>query len=121
MRQILPLQIIAASYLNERLGKRKTSERLPLHLKEQFNKNQPKGNGTILPKAYDFLVSKLAQLRVIHDLPPVLRIRIRAIIRDPIQGVLGSGSISYSNEHIKINWKGKFNKECLLVGSCWNY
>ncbi len=29
---------------------------------------------------------------------------------DPFPGVLGSGSVSYSNEHNKINWKGKFNK-----------
>jgi hypothetical protein len=34
---------------------------------------------------------------------------------------LGSGSISYSNEHNKIAWKGKFNKVCLLLGSRWTY
>jgi hypothetical protein len=35
---------------------------------------------------------------------------------DPFQGVLGSGSVSYSNKHNKINWKRKFNKVCLLLG-----
>jgi hypothetical protein len=41
---------------------------------------------------------------------------------DPFPGCLGSGSISYSNnEHNKINWKGEFNKEYLLCGSCWTY
>jgi hypothetical protein len=38
---------------------------------------------------------------------------------DPFPGCLGSGSISYFNEHNKINWRGKFNKEYLLSGSCW--
>ncbi len=33
-------------------------------------------------------------------------------IRDPFPGVVGSGSrsVSYSNEHNKINWKGKLTK-----------
>ncbi len=31
-------------------------------------------------------------------------------LEDPFPGVLGSGSVSYSNEHNTINWKGKFNK-----------
>jgi hypothetical protein len=57
----------------------------------------------------------------------VLRIRIRIIVEDPDTdpsfGCIGSGSgtISYSNEHNKINWKGKFNKEYLLYRSCWTY
>jgi hypothetical protein len=37
-------------------------------------------------------------------------------IRDPDLGVLGSRSISYTNEHNTINWKGKFNEECLWMG-----
>jgi hypothetical protein len=43
--------------------------------------------------------------------------RIR--IRDPFLSVIGSGSgsVSYSYEHHKINWKGKFNKKCLQSGS----
>ncbi len=45
--------------------------------------------------------------------------RIR--IWDPFLGVLGSGSVSYSHEHNKINWKENFNKVSLLVGSCWTY
>ncbi len=59
-------------------------------------------------------------------LVPLLRIWIRKIFKDPdpLPGVLESGSrsVSYSNEHNKINWKGKFNKVlvCLLVGSCWD-
>jgi hypothetical protein len=44
------------------------------------------------------------------------RIRIRVYVLRS-----GSGSISYSNELIKIRWKEKFNKVCLLVGSCWTY
>jgi hypothetical protein len=32
--------------------------------------------------------------------------------REPFLSVPGSGSVSYSNEHNKINWKGKFNKKC---------
>jgi hypothetical protein len=53
----------------------------------------------------------------------VLRIRIGIIFQVPdlFPGVLGSGSISYSNEHNKINWKGKFNEVCLLVRSWWTY
>jgi hypothetical protein len=40
-----------------------------------------------------------------------IRIRIRIIFKDPdlFPDVLGSGSVSYSNEQNKINWKGKFN------------
>ncbi len=49
----------------------------------------------------------------------MLRIRIPIIFQDPdwdlFPGVLGCGSVSYSNEHNKINWKGKFNK----VASVW--
>jgi hypothetical protein len=37
-------------------------------------------------------------------------------IRDPFLGVLGSESVSYSNGHSNINWEGKLNKKCLLVG-----
>jgi hypothetical protein len=41
-------------------------------------------------------------------------IRIHIIFQDPgsVPRCLGSGSrsISYSNEHSKINWKGKFNR-----------
>jgi hypothetical protein len=50
-------------------------------------------------------------------------VRIRIIFQYPdlFPGVLGSGSVSYSNEHNKINWKGIFNKVCLLVGSFWTY
>ncbi len=50
-------------------------------------------------------------------------VRIRIIFQDPefVPRCLGSGSINYSNEHNKINWKGKFNKVGLLVGSCWTY
>ncbi len=45
--------------------------------------------------------------------------RIHIIFPDPVSipGCLGSRSVSYSNEYNKINWKGKFNKVCLLVGS----
>jgi hypothetical protein len=42
-------------------------------------------------------------------------IRISIIFQDPgsdpFPGVLRSGSISYSNEHNKINWKGPTDKE----------
>ncbi len=53
----------------------------------------------------------------------VLLIRIRIIFPDPdpFLSVLGSGSVSYSIEHDKINWKGNFNKVCFLVGSWQNY
>ncbi len=55
------------------------------------------------------------------DLCQVLRIRRRICTifqdPDPFPGVLGSGSINYSNKHKKINWKGKFNKVvCLWLG-----
>ncbi len=40
---------------------------------------------------------------------------------DPFPGCIGSGSISYSSEHNKMTWKGKFNKEYLLCRSCWTY
>jgi hypothetical protein len=49
--------------------------------------------------------------------------RLRSVLRirmDPYN-FPGSRSISCSNEHNKINWKGKFNKVCLLVGSCRTY
>jgi hypothetical protein len=49
----------------------------------------------------------------------VLRIRIIFRIRIRSPGCLGSGSLSYYNEHKKINWKEKFNKEYLFSGSCW--
>jgi hypothetical protein len=58
-----------------------------------------------------------------NPLQPVLQILIRIRIRnrsDPYH-LPGSGSVSYSNEHNKINWKGKFNKKCLLVGSWQTY
>jgi hypothetical protein len=43
---------------------------------------------------------------------PVLRIRICIIFPGSgfVPGFLGSGALSYSNKHNKINWKGKFNK-----------
>ncbi len=53
---------------------------------------------------------------------PVSLSRIQA--RDPFLSVLGSGSVSYSNEHNKIKWKGKLNKKYLLVGAwqaCWQW
>jgi hypothetical protein len=44
----------------------------------------------------------------------VLRIRIQ----DPFLSVLGSGSVSYSNELTKSTAReNKFNKKCLLVAS----
>jgi hypothetical protein len=36
---------------------------------------------------------------------------LRIRIRDLVLSVIGSGSVSYSNEHKKINWKGKFYKK----------
>ncbi len=55
-----------------------------------------------------------------------IRTRIRIIFQDsdPSAGCLGSGSICYSHEHNKTNWKGELNKEyllSLLCGSCWTY
>jgi hypothetical protein len=41
--------------------------------------------------------------------------RVCMIFPDPFLIVLGSGS--YSNEHDKINRKGKFNNGCLLFDS----
>jgi hypothetical protein len=56
----------------------------------------------------------------------VLRIRIHNDLYHfsgpgSVPQCLESGCISYSNEHSNINWKGKFNKACLLGGSCWTY
>ncbi len=73
-----------------------------------------------------------AALRLIKDMTKTTGIDLFMVlysIADPynfpgsgsVPGFLGSGSISYSNEHNKINWKGKFNKVCLLVGSWWTY
>jgi hypothetical protein len=52
-----------------------------------------------------------------------IRTQIRIICQDPdpFPGFLGSGSISYTNEHNKINWKEEFIKEYFLWGSCWTY
>jgi hypothetical protein len=37
-------------------------------------------------------------------------------IRDPFPGVLGSGSVSYSNEHNKINWRENLTKYAFWLG-----
>ncbi len=48
--------------------------------------------------------------------------RIRIIFLDPDPGSVpecpgsGSGSISYANEHNKMNWKGKYNNYAFCFG-----
>ncbi len=70
---------------------------------------------SVIPVWYLFLAH---MIRKPHS---VLRIRIRFILPGPdpalFSSVLGSESVSYSNEHNKINWKGKFNNLGLLLGS----
>ncbi len=50
-------------------------------------------------------------------------VRIRIIFQIPDSDLFpscqGSGSISCSHEHNKINWKGELNKEYFSCRSCW--